>query len=129
MSLKDELIALGFPVGFPTRLNAAVRFLTDQEFTCIDDFMGAGAGRRLSALRGADLVQASDLAFLQSIKDNRAKKRLEGCAKRYRTRTDEQKSHALHQGGLAFTGGTAHPQRKAEAVAKTPHQPTQGGTE
>ena len=80
MPLKDELIALGFPVGFPTRLNAAVRFLTDQEFTCIDDFMGAGAGRRLSALRGADLVQASDLAFLQSIKDNRAKKRLEGCA-------------------------------------------------
>ena len=80
MSLKDELIALGFPVGFPTRLNAAVRFLTDQEFICIDDFVGAGAGRRLSALRGADMVHDSDLAFLQRIKDNRAMKRLEGIA-------------------------------------------------
>lgn len=80
MSLRDELIALGFPVGFPERLNAAVLFLTVQEFTCVDDFMGAGAGRRLVALRGADMVDASDLAFLQSVKDNRARRRLAGGA-------------------------------------------------
>ena len=80
MSLRDELIALGFPVGFPERLNAAVLFLTEQEFICVDDFMGAGAGRRLAALRGADMVDASDLAFLQSVKDNRARRRLAGGA-------------------------------------------------